>query len=109
VSNLPSLINQGALAASPARRDIARIERTTSRDVALVKARAMVLTERGRANTRAIENVSIDAMQAATQVARHATALAASAPIAEGMLRSIVDQTGLALGQVVTDTARDLR
>jgi hypothetical protein len=108
-SNLPSLIGPGALAVAAGNRDVGRVRRTATRDVALVQAKAYVLAERGRANTQAIESVSVDAMQAATQIARHATTLAASCPVAENMLRSVVDQAGLALGQTVADTARDLR
>lgn len=108
--NLPSLLGAANnLATPPGRRDLARVERTVSRDVALVRGKAQVLAERGRASTRAIEDVALDAMDAGTAVARHAVALANSCPMAEPMLRSITEQTGLALGRVVSDTAKDLR
>lgn len=106
--NLPSLLGaRGAL--QPIRRDLARVERAVQCDVAMTRARAHVIAERGRANSRAVEDVALDAMESGTAVARHAGLLANSCPIAEPMLRSIVDQTGLALGRIVADTAKDLR
>ncbi|MBF6618765.1 MAG: hypothetical protein ITG02_00860 [Patulibacter sp.] len=97
----------GAL--QPVRRDLARIERSAHREIAVVRTRAHVVAERGRANARAVEDVALDAMESGTAVARHAVLLANSSPIAEPILRAIVDQTGLALGRIVADTAKDLR
>lgn len=90
-------------------RELGRLARATNREVAVVQAQAHVIAERGRANAAAVQNVAIDAMQAGTHVARHASILANGSPVAEPMLRAIVEQTGLALGQIVSDTARDLR
>lgn len=108
-SNLTPAFGAGTRALTPKRRDFARLERATTQEIALVQSRALVAAERGRANAGAVESVAIDAMQAGTQVARHASILAGSCPVAEPMLRMVVEQTGLALGQIVSDTARDLR
>lgn len=107
--NLPSLLSSASQITRSGQRELARIERGAGRDVAVVRAHAYVAAERGRANVRAVEEVALDAMQAGTSVARHAVALAHACPVAEPMLRSITEQTGLALGRIVGDTARDLR
>jgi hypothetical protein len=107
--NLPSLLNSAAMMPSSSRRDLSRIERSATRDVAVVRSRAHVIAERGRANTRAIEEVALDAMESGTSVARHAVMLANACPVAEPMLRSITEQAGWALGRVVSDAAKDLR
>ncbi len=107
--NLPSLLSSVGQIARSDQRELTRIERGASREVAVVRARAVVTAERGRANVRAVEDVALDAMQAGTSVARHAVALANACPVAEPTLRAIMEQTGLALGRIVGDTARDLR
>lgn len=104
--NLPSLLSSVGQMTRSGQRDLARIECTTQRDVALVRSRAHVIAERGRANVRAVENVALDAMASGTAVARHAVALANACPVAEPMLRSIMEQTGLALGRIVSDAAK---
>lgn len=107
--NLPSLLSNVGQIARSDQRELARIERGARRDVAVVRAGAYVAAERGRANIRAVEETAHDAMQAGTSVARHAVALANVCPVAEPVLRSIAEQTGVALGRIVGDTARDLR
>lgn len=108
-SNLPSLLGTSAAVRGGRRRDVVQVERQVSREVVETQGRARVAAERGRSNALAIENVAIDVLQAGTQVMRHAVALADSCPMAEPMLRSVAHQAGIALGQVVTDTARELR
>jgi hypothetical protein len=107
-SNLPALAGSTLLAGRHGR-DLARVERSVSREVAVAHGRAQVVAERGRVNAMAIESVALDAMQSGTQVARHAAVLAGACLVAEPMLRAITEQAGLALGQVVSDTARALR
>lgn len=102
--HLPSLLGS-AVPTTPSR----VVERAVSRDVAMVQGRARVLQARGRADTRAIEDVAVDAMYAGTSVSRQAVSLATICPVAEPMLRGIMEQTGMALGRIVSDTARDLR
>lgn len=108
-SNLPSLLGSTTLASTASRRDLARVERAVSREVAEVQGKARVLTERGLANTRALEEVSRDALLSGTAVTQTAVQLASACPAAEPMLRGIVAETGLALGRVVSDLSRDLR
>lgn len=106
--NLPSLLGAAGGGLQPMRRDLARIERGTQRDVALVRSRAHVAAERGRANVRAIEETGLEALHAGANVAQHAQLLANACPTATPTLEMILSQTGLALARTVSDTARDL-
>lgn len=108
-NNLPSLLTSTSMAASPGRRDLARVDRAVNRDVALVRGRARVLTERGIANSQAIGDVSVSAMREATLVAQTAVALASGCPQAESALRAILDETARSMTRVVGDVSRDLR
>lgn len=87
----------------------AAVERALARSVTTARARACLAEEVARLRVAVVEGVALDALQAGTQVARHGAALATVCPAAEPMLRAITEQAGLALGQVVSDTARALR
>lgn len=108
-SSLPSLLGSTSLASTASRRDLARVERAVSRDVAQVQGKARVLTERGLANSRAIEEVGCDALRSGAAITQTAVHLASACPAAEPMLRNIVAESGMALGRVVSDLSRDLR
>ncbi len=107
--NLPTLLGaSGAL--HPARRDLARIERAVQRDVTVARARAHVIAERGRANVDALGDVAQDAMECGARVSAHAARLANACPVAEPMLRDILNTAvAPALARAVNDAARDLR
>lgn len=105
---LPSLL--GSVSPAPTTgRDAAIVERAVARDTALVRGKAKVVEARGRAHTRAIEEVASDAMFAGTNVSRQAVTLATICPVAEPMLRTIMEHSSMALGRIVADAARDLR
>lgn len=107
-SNLPSVFS-GALAASPASRDLARIERATSRQVAVARGKALIVQEQHSAAIRAVETVAMDALFAGANLTQQAKQLSQAIPGSEHLSGRVLDAASTALSQVLTDTARDLR
>lgn len=106
-STVPSLLASGRQSRQEARAhsaQLARIERTTDLRVATAQAAAEVQ----QAKAAAVARTGAYAMQQAALVSQMASQLALAAPTASGDLDYLKTLTVMQLGQVVTDTGRQV-
>lgn len=106
-ASVPSILGSGRRARHEARAhsaQLARIERLTEIRITQAEATAQVQ----QAKVDAVARTGAYAMQQATLVSQMATQLALAAPAASGDLDFLKSLTMMQLGQVVTDTGRQV-
>lgn len=107
IPSVPSVLPTGRQARQEARAhsaQLARIERTT--DLRIATAQAVAEVQQAKADT--VARVGAYTMQQAALVSQMATQLALAAPTASGDLDYLKTLTIMQLGQVVTDTGRQV-
>lgn len=102
-SNLParagslSLIGSANTSALPT-----RLERSARREILFEEARA-------RQAIRSLENISLDAMESASEVVRCAVSASQACPAAEGALRDLANESVTAMARIVRESGRAVR
>lgn len=107
---MPDLVPfRGASLPARASRSLSKIEGSTLVQLANERSRARVVEERHRSSIQALEGVAAEAIHAGSNLTRLAITTAHAVPGSEHFSGRLLDAAATAMGQVLSDTARDLR
>lgn len=107
--HLPSRAAAPVVAWGRPEREMVRLERRASREVFADRVAGRVMEERARVQVRVVGEVAREALDIGFAVTQRAANLATACPDSAPLMRSIVEEAGRALGDVVRDTAHQVR